>query len=124
MKVAVTARGMGEPKMSVKMSVKMRQIVEREIATAIVNILITEGFRILVDYGENDRLHTRKSVLAAMFQGDEDRLFLYKNGKIVGWVYLVYGNSGWDVLSDYSVNLEKLIGDGTAVAKIIDKYAD
>jgi hypothetical protein len=36
----------------------------------------------------------------------------------------VYGNDGWDVLSDYSVNLEKFIGDGTPVQKVVDKYAD
>lgn len=33
----------------------------------------------------------------------------------------MYGNDGWDVISDYTVSLEPYIGEGTAVQKLIDK---
>ena len=110
------------------MSVKMRQIVEKEIATAIVEALLAKGFRISVDYGDGESavFSTKASVLEAMFLGDEDHLIVYQSlaSNAYGWVYLVYGNDGWDVLSDYTTNLEKFIGDKSPVQKVIDKYAD
>lgn len=103
------------------MSVKMRQEVERKIATAFVKAAIREKYEIVVDYGDGptDLLFTTRSVLAAMFQGDEDRLYLYKKGgtRIVGWVYFVYGNDGWDVISDYTTNLESLMGEANKISK-------
>lgn len=101
------------------MSVKMRQEVERKIAVAFVTRAIKAKYKITVDYGdgESTKLSSVKSVLAKMFQGDEDRLYLYKGGP-VGWILFVYGNDGWDVISDYSVNLEYLMGE----AKKISKY--
>jgi hypothetical protein len=110
------------------MSVRMRRIVEREISTAIVNALVAQGFKITVDYGDGESavFSNALTILKTMFQGDEDRLYVYdkKQTLAIGWVYLVYGNDGWDVLSDYTTNLEKFIGDGTAVQKIVDKYSD
>jgi hypothetical protein len=111
------------------MSVKMRQIVEKEICTEIVKSLLIAGFSISVDNGGDSATKPRVAsgpILKAMFLTDEDRLFVYKDGQSdwAGWVYLVYGNDGWDVLSDYTVNLEKFIGDKSPVQRIVDKYAD
>jgi hypothetical protein len=113
----------------------MRQIVEREICTEIVKSLLRAGFSISVDNGDNNgedfeiaRSHSKTAVLKAMFQTDDEHLYVYNRSPhaagAFGWVRFVYGNDGWDVLSDYSVNLEKFIGDGTPVQKVVDKYAD
>lgn len=113
------------------MSVKMRQLVEREIATAVVDVLLTAGFNISVDNGDNDGHEyqlgystNRADILNAMFLTDDERLYVGRDGETIGWVYLVYGNDGWDVISDYTVNLESLIGEGTTVDKVIKKYED
>jgi hypothetical protein len=109
------------------MSVKMRQLVEKEIATAVVDALLAAGFSISIDNTDTitKPMTNRSNILKALFLTDEDRLYAVANpSQPSGWVYLVYGNDGWDVLSDYSVNLEKLIGNGTAVYKLIDKYSD
>lgn len=122
------------------MSVKMRQIVEKEISTAIVVALLKAGYAISVDNGDNsgaqegsefeiENNREKSEILKSMFLTDEDRLYVRAIGKLTdskfdGWVYLVYGNDGWDVLSDYTVNLEKFIGDKSPVQKIVDKYAD
>jgi hypothetical protein len=110
--------------------IKIRQIVEREISTAVVDALLNEGFALSVDYGDGESavFSSKALILKAMFQGDEDRLYVYRSpvgsgDKPVAWVYLVYGNDGWDVISDYTVNLEKFIGKGR-VARIVDKYSD
>lgn len=52
-----------------------------------------------------------KNLLAAMFSVDEERLYLYVAGKAAaeGCIFLVYGNSGWDVVNDYSGKLEPLL---------------
>lgn len=112
------------------MSVKMRQIVEKEIVTAVVAALLKAGFILAVDNGDNDgREYEIVSddavrIMNAMFQTDEEYLYAMKDHAPVGWVYLVYGNDGWDVLSDYTTNLEKFIGNKSPVQKTIDKYAD
>jgi len=73
-------------------------------------------------------------VKRALFTTDEDYLYVYEAGRSLNekdtrpddWVRLVYGNDGWDVISDYSSVdlLDKYFGDGTAVQKLIDKLAD
>ncbi len=35
----------------------------------------------------------------------------------IGWVYIVLGNDGWDVISDYHANLEKFMPKTLALAK-------
>lgn len=113
------------------MSVKMRQEVERKIATAAVNSLLVAGFAISVDNGDNDGQEYQlasstdePAILGAMFLCDEDRLIVEKDGIPLGWAYFVYGNDGWDVLSDYTVNLESYIGEGSEAYKISEHYAD
>jgi hypothetical protein len=105
----------------------MRQIVEHEIAEAVVDALLGAGYRLSTDYGDGESKVTsdRAQILKDLFQGDDDRLYAHKGGKYFGWVYLVYGNDGWDVISDYTTNLESLIGEkGTKVQKIVEKYSD
>ena len=110
------------------MSVKMRKIVEKEIVTAVIAALLKAGYAISVNNGEEMVLLNSKkksTILAAMFTTDQDTLNANdKDGSIVGWVDFIYGNGGYDVIHDYTTNLESLIGDGTPVQSVIDKYAD
>lgn len=53
-----------------------------------------------------------------MFSTDEEFLYAYdSDGKHVGWVHLVYGNSGWDVISDNTNNLEDALIAATELAE-------
>jgi hypothetical protein len=119
------------------MSVKMRQMVEKKIYTKVIDALLEAGFGLSVDNGDNSggsdsdyeyEIHNsrnRKAILDAMSLTDEDRLYVIGQGSVpFGWVYFVYGNDGWDVINAYTVNLEKYIGDGTEVEKVIKKYED
>lgn len=106
------------------MSVKMRQEVERKIAKALVKEAFAAGYIVSVDNGgdeESGKMSNLKSVLSAMFQTDEERLYMWNptNGQRIGWVYFVYGNDGWDVISDYTVNLEPIMSGAN---KIADHY--
>jgi hypothetical protein len=72
---------------------------------------LNAGFALSVDNGEELSAPTtkRKEILGAMMQCDEDRLYYHKDAELVGWVYFVYGNDGWDVISDYTTNLESFL---------------
>jgi hypothetical protein len=113
------------------MSAKMRQEVERKIATAVVETLLAAGFGLSVDNGDNGEREfeiknskSAKAVLKAMFQTDDEKLYTTKDGRLDGYVYFVYGNCGWDVISDYTLNLEKYVGEDSLAGKISDHYSD
>lgn len=66
-----------------------------------------------------------------IFAGDEAHVFVhYPNEPIVennqlrslGYVYLVMGNDGWDVISDYTLSLERM-GLMKSAEAISDRYA-
>lgn len=122
------------------MSVKMRQEVEQKIVGALVDSLLADGYRISVslergydidDMTANGVLGTRDraKIMEEAFAGDECHLFVHDavDPLIVddyidsfGWVYVVFGNDGWDCISDYTVNLEPLMTDAKAIS---DHYA-
>lgn len=122
------------------MSVKMRQLVEREIAEQVVTDLLAAGYALGVNDGEEITIHhslSKAAILAAMFTTDEDYLYVYAKGDAQSWddinkedetpdywVRFVYGNDGWDVINDYITVLEPVIGEGTKTQALIDKYSD
>lgn len=96
------------------MSVQMRQRVEKIIARRVVLDAINAGYALNINNGgdtnEMPQNSTKaKDVLAEMFATDDEHLLFYKNGKCVGWVYFVYGNDGYDVVSDYTTNLDEVM---------------
>lgn len=111
------------------MSVKMRQRVEKIIARRVILDAIAAGFYLNVDNGGDEGELPKpsnkcKEVLNAMFATDDEHLVFYKlNGKQmrkVGWVYFVYGNDGWDVVNDYTTNLNPVMQGANELA---DKYS-
>lgn len=118
--------------------VKMRQIVEREIAEAAVTSLLAAGYLISVDNGDNNgreyelrKSGSKRAILKAMFKTDHDHLYMsrqvtmsWNQGWNQGWVRFVYGNDGWDVISDYTANLESLVGDKSPAGKVSAEYSD
>lgn len=107
------------------MSVKMRQNVERKIARRLISDALKAGYSITVNDGGEDVLKCSKhlgQILAAMFSTDEDRLFMHRedNPKYYGWVHFVYGNDGWDVVNDYTINLEPIM---YGAEKLADLYS-
>jgi len=118
------------------MSVKMRQEVERKIVGQFVKDALAAGYRLAVSlergYDIDDMLlgsGDYDKIMEAAFAGDECHIFLQpadgptvEDGQVVsdGHVYCVFGNDGWDVISDYSTNLEPLLAGAN---KISDHYA-
>lgn len=98
-----------------------RMLVEHEIAERTVKVLFAEGFQLLIENGDSERLGpfayqsaigmqpSADLVLAEMFQTDDEFLVVKKGAANHGWVRFVYGNDGWDVISDYTTNLEDVL---------------
>jgi hypothetical protein len=105
------------------MDIAARQDMERQIVSRIVDDALTGGFSLSVDNGgdgfEITESTDRQAVIDALFQTDEERLVLLKNGKIVGSVFLVYGNDGWDVVCDYHLSIEDVMKGANQLA---DKF--
>ena len=96
-------------------SVHVRQEVESLIAQGVIAAVLAEGLAITVNDGDENVLeHSRDAdaVLAAMFSTDEDRLYISSGPETAishGWILFIYGNDGFDVVSDYTTNLESIL---------------
>jgi hypothetical protein len=86
------------------------QRIERAIVRTLLTKAIKNGYSIALDNGEEviPLQGTVKSMLGVMMSVDEETLLLKKDGK-KGAIALVYGNTGWDVIHDYTVGLCSLI---------------
>lgn len=101
----------------------------REVETKIIKALVREalhaGYHIGVHDGEEMALKPCAKVdtiIGALFSVDEEHLIFYdEEGKKAGWVLLIHGNSGWDVIADHTVNLEKVMGKAN---KLSEHYSE
>lgn len=108
--------------------VKARQAIEKRIVLHLIDELLAQGFKLAVYDGEEEHAATtsRLKLIQDVMNTDEDYLIVYpanadQSSDRLGWVKLVYGNDGWDVISDYTVNLEANIAKTNALA---DKLAN
>jgi len=101
-------------------TITKRQRVERKIARRLILDGLAAGYTITVDNGEEQVLRQStkcKAILDAMFSVDDERLIFHKDGEHIGWVWFVYGNDGWDVISDYSVSLEHIMAGANKLSE-------
>lgn len=82
-----------------------RLAAERSIARRIVRDALNQGCTVSVHDGGEwvvTKSATYKTIFAALFSTDSDTLSIRRAGERIGTVYLVYGNDGFDVISDYT----------------------
>ena len=108
-------------------AVRARRAIERRIIRQVCKSALAAGYAVSVDCGEG--LEIRRScsvnkIMAAIMATDEDRLLFHKPIATGGhekaafaWAYLVYGNDGWDVVSDYSTNIEDMMKPANELAE-------
>ena len=91
---------------------------EYAIMSATVDALLAAGFPLTVFDGEEDTVKAsrdREAILNALRTTDDDYLIV-EDGSKTKWVRFVYGNSGWDVINDYSTSLERILAPVNALA--------
>ena len=104
-----------------------RIAVEQELVETVASVLISAGKTLNIYEGDNEHRLTDYTsdlevILKELMQCDEDLLevqwvewvedFALKQATLVeknGWVRFVYGNDGWDVICDYTMNLDDLL---------------
>lgn len=87
--------------------VRMRALIELEIVHALIAEATKYGYRLQV-VGE-PTVHTPGQLISQLFDLDNAIVRVFDGSVLVGWIHLVFGNSGWDLISDYSTNLESFL---------------
>ncbi len=106
---------------------EQRQAIEKEIATQIVTSALAAGYEIGVDNGgdeEEYRGKNKEEILKNMFATDSEYLYMYRashHTSASGYVLLVYGNDGWDVMSDWTTSLDPVLAEAQELS---DKYSN
>jgi hypothetical protein len=85
-----------------------RMRMEKRVASALVKGLLGLGYTVTIDNGEDKPVEkgTRYTqIMNELWQTDEEHVLFHDGtGKTRGWFFLVYGNDGYDLISDYSAN--------------------
>jgi hypothetical protein len=118
---------------------RIKQELERKIVGQFVTDALAAGYRLAVSlergYDTEDMLlgsTDYEKIMAEAFAGDDAHIFVQspdgptvEHGQVVseGWVYIVLGNDGWDVLSDFTYNLEEM-GLLKNALEISNQYSD
>lgn len=93
--------------------------LEANIVKRTVRTLLANGYTLRVNDGEslrpNEPTESVTDILSELMEVDIEHLEAHKDGRI-SWVLFVYGNDGYDVISDYTVNLE-------TVLQVVNDYA-
>ena len=90
-------------------SCRPRAMMEALICRKILECSNAAGYTIEIEEYDGEKTPDDDSVLKACFNLDEIHMLFHKDGKYVGWVMLVMGNSGHDLISDYTTNLEDFL---------------
>lgn len=88
-------------------SLRFRAGVELAIVRAVIQAFRDNGLpSITVDDGEeiHESFDNDNQIVVALFAVDESRLVSGQS-----WVFFVFGNDGWDVICDYSIDLERMM---------------
>lgn len=87
--------------------------IEADILARTVRALIADGYLVSLNDGDETTVtdsSNAEELIAAAFTTDEDRLYARKpDGGRQSWIWFVYGNSGYDVISDYTTDLEEVL---------------
>lgn len=103
--------------------VRARLEIERKIVLRLIDDLLAAGCELSVYDGEEQYPWTtdRAAVIDAIMNTDEDVLRVRRlSDRLIGWVHLVYGNDGWDVICDYSMTLDPLLAGVNAYAETLE----
>ncbi len=102
--------------------VRFRRLLEIALVRKVCTELIGKGYKLSVDDGEDTpvkRSTDVEAIVDAAFAVDECRFYVHRDDAHIamGWIFFVFGNSGWDSINDYTTNLEEAL-------KGVNEYAD
>ncbi len=107
-----------------------RSQMETSIVSAVITSALAAGYSVSVDNGGDEDELARSTdltaILGALFATDDEYLYFYPadaapDANHWSWVRFIYGNSGWDVVADYGMNLDPLMASAEALS---NQYSD
>lgn len=107
-------------------AVKLRIQLEKKIVNRLIDKMIMAGWVVTqVDNGDGwEKVFSKENALKNIFDVDQAHVLFsqYASGKLINnhWVFLVFGNDGWDCISDYSYTEE----DADGFAKIVEEVSE
>lgn len=104
-------------------SVRPRCRMELKIVNAFIRELKKNNCTVKIEeYEDEPEMNKIENVKSALFNIEDAFVIVYnENGKRIGWVRFVFGNDGWDLINDYSVNIEEWL---QPVLDVADKLAN
>jgi hypothetical protein len=99
-------------------SVMHRAIIELDVVNALVQAAKDAGYRLGVEGYDDETIG--EDIRTLLFDLDEVFVLVFSGRKAIGWVRLAFGN-GWDMVSDYTTNLEDFLAPVNAVAESWEK---
>jgi len=95
-----------------------RMEVERIIVKAVIEAALAQGWTLTAVSNGEDETHAPSidKAMEELFACDDSHAY-FRKGEESGWFYFVLGNSGWDVVTDYTVNMDDV---NAAVEPLID----
>lgn len=95
------------------------QKMEESIVKTALADLLSAGFTLTVDdgAGEQEVPQSVDALYEALSAVDDSTLWVYRDKRNVGCVYLVFGNDGYDVIADNTVWLEPYLAGATALSE-------
>lgn len=114
------------------MSVTARIAIEHALTKFLYEDLIRQGYRLMLTSGDDPMEECEKTptrnvddLLDLSMNVDDITVLLFASDKAdarcLGWVKLVYGNDGFDLVSDYSMAIEHALAE---TIKLSDRFAD
>jgi len=106
-------------------AVLKRAHLELQIVRKTIRTLKAQGFNLAIDDSDEEptEVGNELAALKLIFDLDECYLIVSKAGVNRGWVRFVRGNDGWDVICDYTVNLEAALREVNAFAEKLEEQS-
>lgn len=112
-------------------SVRKRRLMELAVVRKLATDLIAAGLTITVDDGDDEPVKRSADVPAIMeatFAVDECTLYIHNAAdttrmKPFAWIRIIYGNDGYDAISDYTTNLEEHLKGVNDYAEALAEWA-
>lgn len=94
-----------------------RAYIELQIVNAFIAAAAEAGYELKIgEMDEVDMAEYANDFRTALFDLDDAHVNVFDGEKRAGWVYFVFGNDGYDCISDYSTKLEEFLKPVMAVA--------
>lgn len=113
--------------------IQQRIVIERAIVRKACEDLLAAGFKLRVDDGGDwacERTDSLATVMSSIMSTDEDNVHVFGTVSLpggvsttrhLGWVQFVYGNTGWDVITDNTLSIDEHLAGATKLAEEISE---